>query len=449
MDAFPPPSDTLSALEAIADATLLFDNHAHPFHLPNPKTHLPRLRALLTEAAPPHPSSTLAFYRSLRDIYRLLAAESPPSSSSSTRDTSSIGYPNEAPPQVAHPHAPDTQSETETIVEETRARIGVWPLAERCFSAAGIAAVLLDDGLHVPRGVRAVSLEEVTTRLNIPVAKRVLRIEKEAELALADVIRENEYQAWSRAPREPPSHTGTEKRPRNAMRARQFRAALTARLCPLPEGVVALKSIAAYRGGLDLDLEGGDEELEEALAGVRGERIEDRVIVACVVRMGLEVARQYKVPLQIHCGFGDTDLDLGRANPVLLKSVVERYPDVDIVLLHAAWPYTREAAHMAAVHPGVYLDLGLAIPLLSVRGMFRAVDAALEIAPVAKLLYSSDAHSAPDVFYLAARWGRRVIAAAVAAAVTSGDLDLSEAKSAIRMILAENAVRLYRLPVTV
>lgn len=369
-----------------------------------------------------------------------------------------------APHQPHREHGLDAQGDAEQAVEEARARMGLWALAERCFGAAGIAAVLLDDGLRIPPGARRVSLTEVMTRLNVPVAKRVLRLETEAEFVLENVIRTNNQGAWSRTPRSPPGHHGTEKRPRTTLRARQFRNALRAKLDPLPANVVAFKSIAAYRSGLGVRLDWTDEDLEDALAhmplsGFISEpqgsddwpaiRVENEVIIDCIVRAGLDAARQHGIPIQFHCGFGDPDVDLPQANPVHLRPVFQQYPDVNIVLLHASWPHTRDAAYLASVYQGVYLDLGLAIPLLSVRGMFRAIDEALEIAPITKLLYSSDAHSAPDVFYLAARWGRRVIAAAIAAAVVSGDLGQAEAKAAIRKILAENAIRLYKLPVSV
>lgn len=480
-------ADMLSALEAAADATLLVDNHAHPFHLPDPDSTLfalPRLVQLISEAPPLQPTpddplsihpvnharASLAFCRAVRDMHRLVVSDPSrnESVSSSLRDGNVDEAEDASNGSATHPspreHGLDAQGDAERVVEDVRSRMGVWPLAERCFGAAGIAAVLLDDGLRVPPGARPVPLADITARLNVPVAKRVLRLETEAEFVLEEVVARNEHDAWTRAPRSPLGHDGTEKRPRTTLRARQFRNAIRAKLDPLPADVVAFKSIAAYRSGLGVRLDWSDEDLEDALASMSfsgvtagpsrtndGPRIrfEKAVIIDCVVRAGLDAARQHTIPVQFHCGFGDPDLDLLKANPLLLRSVFQQYPDVNIVLLHAAWPHTRAAAYLTSVYPAVYLDLGLAIPLLSVRGMFRAMDEALEIAPITKLLYSSDAHSAPDVFYLAARWGRRVVAAAIAAAVVSGDLGQAEAKAAIRKILAENAVRLYKLPVSV
>lgn len=323
-----------------------------------------------------------------------------------------------------------------------RSEMGPWNLAKRCFQAAGIAVVLIDDGLTCPPGRVPVNLEDFPKRLSVPVAKRVLRVETEAETLLQHLVSENRQNLWKR-PRASPG-----KRPRTTLRAEMFRREMIGRLKPLPKDVVSFKSIAAYRSGLGISLHWTDDDLEEALEiSAQDARLTNRVIVDCTVRIALDVAREMQVPIQFHCGFGDADLDLNKANPVLLRQVFLRYPDVDLVLLHGAWPYTRQAAYLSSVYPRVHLDIGLAIPLLSASGMFNLVSEALEVAPVTKLLYSSDAHSAPDVFYLAAKWGRRVVAAVFAQSVANGDLTLHEAKAAIRKILAENAIKLYRLPV--
>ena len=402
---------------------------------------MPKLAQVLSEATPPSSPSnlstpltargTLAFCRSLRDLYALVVTDSPEPDDDS--------------------HGLDAPERVEDTVERVRAQMGPWNLAKRCFGAAGIAAVLIDDGISCPVGGLPVDLTDFPTRLNVQVAKRVLRLETEAEIVLSHIVARNDSHMWRR------KRTSPDKRPRTTLRAQMFRAELLRRLDPLPNNVVAFKSVAAYRSGLGINLDWTDDDLEDALsamsfpAPVRGRayriRLENCVIIDCVVRAGLEVAQQHNIPIQFHCGFGDTDLDLLKANPVLLRPVFERYPGVSVVLLHAAWPYTRSAAYLTSVYSKVYLDLGLSIPLLSVRGMFRAVDEALEIAPVTKLLYSSDAHSVPDAFYLAARWGRRVLAAVIAAAVASGDLGQAEAKAAIRKILAENAIKLYKLRV--
>src|SRR5204863_3926217 len=103
------------------------------------------------------------------------------------------------------------------------------------------------------------------------------------------------------------------------------------------DGFVALKTIAAYRGGLD--------------------RVGDAVVAA------LEANEDSgsPLPLQVHAGFGDSDLHLQRADPSYLKPLVERFAATPFVLLHC-YPFVREAGWLAHVYPNVWLDLSLTIP---------------------------------------------------------------------------------------
>jgi hypothetical protein len=178
-------------------------------------------------------------------------------------------------------------------------------------------------------------------------------------------------------------------------------------------GFVALKTIAAYRGGLD--------------------RVGDFVVAA------LEANEETGAPLpvQVHCGFGDSDLHLARSDPSHLKPLIERFRETPFVLLHC-YPFVREAGWLAHVYGNVWFDLSLTIP--HVARPAEAVREALELAPVSKLLYASDAARTPELYYLAAKWWREALAEVLVEA-----LPASEAEDAGRLVLRENALRLYGL----
>ncbi|KAM0942445.1 hypothetical protein DsansV1_C15g0138351 [Dioscorea sansibarensis] len=91
--------------------------------------------------------------------------------------------------------------------------------------------------------------------------------------------------------------------------------------------------------------------------------------------------------MQIHTGFGDTDLDLRLCNPLHLRGVLEdkRFAKCRIVLLHASYPFSKEASYLASVYPQVYLDFGLTVPKLSTQGMVSSVKELLELAPIKKV----------------------------------------------------------------
>ncbi|MFL6017210.1 MAG: amidohydrolase family protein [Gaiellaceae bacterium] len=179
-------------------------------------------------------------------------------------------------------------------------------------------------------------------------------------------------------------------------------------------GFIALKTIAAYRGGLD--------------------RVADEVVAA----LEANEATGDPLPVQVHCGFGDADLHLWRADPSYLKPLIERFSETPFVLLHC-YPYVREAGWLAHVYGNVWFDLSLTIP--HVARPAEHVREALELAPVSKLLYASDAARTPELYFLAAKWWREALAEVLAEA-----LPPDEAEAAGRAILRDNALALYRLP---
>jgi hypothetical protein len=177
-------------------------------------------------------------------------------------------------------------------------------------------------------------------------------------------------------------------------------------------GFVGLKTIAAYRTGLELD------------------RIRDFVVAA----LEENEATGAPLPVQIHCGFGDSDLYLPRADPGHLKPVIERFRDTTFVLLHC-YPFVREAGWLAHVYGNVFFDLSLTIP--HVARPSELLRQALELAPVSKLLYASDAARTPELYYLAAKWWREALADVLP------ELLGADAEWAARRVLRENALEVY------
>jgi hypothetical protein len=178
-------------------------------------------------------------------------------------------------------------------------------------------------------------------------------------------------------------------------------------------GFVALKTISAYRTGLEL------------------EQIHQFVVAA----LEANEATGKPLPLQVHCGFGDWDLYLARADPSHLKPLVERFRETAFVLLHC-YPFVREAGWLAHVYGNVFFDLSLTIPHVSRPA--EALREALELAPFSKLLYASDAARTPELYYLASKWWREALAQMLPELY-------AEPAEAAGAILRENALALYDL----
>jgi predicted TIM-barrel fold metal-dependent hydrolase len=363
----------------------IVDHHAH--NLLRPDVSFPYISAF-TEAYDPEvvahqAAETLCFRRSVREIGELLGCA----------------------PEVG-------------AIEAARARIGYEEVARRCFAAGGFAALLLDDGLLPDK------IMPTAWHARFAPVRRLLRVEYLAERLIAEAV------SWEHF-------------------AEGFRYALR----DLAADVAGYKSIVAYRTGLALDppddgaAAASFAELRQQARPGERPRLAAKPLNDWVVWTTLREAARSGTPVQLHTGFGDPDLDLRLANPLHLRPVLEdaSIRGAPIVLLHAGYPFTREAGYLAAVYPNVYLDLGLAIPLLSVVGMAAVVRAGFELTPLTKLLVSTDAHLVPELFYLGARWGRRALGTELERAVSDGDLIAAEAERAGAMILRDNAAKLYGL----
>jgi predicted TIM-barrel fold metal-dependent hydrolase len=218
------------------------------------------------------------------------------------------------------------------------------------------------------------------------------------------------------------------------------------------QGYVALKSIAAYRTGLNV----GEWPTEDAVASLRefrraaGEgptRLVHKPLLDTLLHVAFAEAARQEVPLQFHVGYGDADTDLLLGNPLHLRAVLERpeYRGMPVVLLHECYPYTREGGYLAAIYENVYLDLSYGIPLLGYGEMLSFTREALGVAPISKLLYSSDGIGVPELHWMSAIDGRHVLGQALEELVAHGELSISEAEAAGEDVLRNNAVRLYRL----
>jgi len=217
-------------------------------------------------------------------------------------------------------------------------------------------------------------------------------------------------------------------------------------------GHVALKSIAAYRTGLDIrewpreDAEASFREYRRStLKGYT--RLVHKPLLDTLLHVAFAQAARQEVPVQFHVGYGDADTDLLLGNPLLLRAVLEapEYRPMPVVLLHECYPYTRQGGYLAAIYENVYLDLSYGIPLLGYGEMLAFTRQALGVAPISKLMYSSDGIGVPELHWMSAIDGRRVIGEALGEMVAQGELDLHEAEAVGESVLRGNAARLYGL----
>ncbi len=234
----------------------------------------------------------------------------------------------------------------------------------------------------------------------------------------------------------------------SGMAGRDYAEGFRARLAEAAADAVGVKTIIAYRSGFDIDLSRPDDAaVREAAsrwiggAGAAEPRLDDPVLL----RFGLHAAVDLGLPIQVHTGFGDRDLDLDKVNPLLLLDFLRtpQVASVPVMLLHC-YPYHREAGYLAQAFHNVYFDVGLGVNFLGARSVDLVAES-FELAPFAKQLYSSDAWGLPELHYLGAVLWRRAIATALGGWVQAGDWSGGDACRVAAMVARDNARRVYGL----
>ena len=349
-----------------------------------------------------------------RDRFEDLATESswPPPAGTTQMDTP-LGL------MIRRWCAPLLDLEPYTPVEDYLARriaLGAVDVNRRFLRAAGLERLLLDTGY---RSADILGPAEMSAAAGVP-AHEVVRLEAVAE---ANLAAGGEAKAYPRAYEE--------------------RLALAAR------DAVGLKTIIAYRGGFDFDHRPPSEASVVAAAGRAlrrpTERLVDRTLLRHSLWAGIRLARERGIPIQVHVGYGDSDLTLHLTNPSLLTPLIRSTAGtgVNLVLLHC-YPYHREAAYLAAVYPHVYLDVGLAINYTGPSSS-AIIGETMELAPFSKVLYSSDAFGLAELFYLGALLFRRGLAATLDSWIGSDNCSAEEAERIAGLVATGNAMRIYPL----
>ena len=302
-----------------------------------------------------------------------------------------------------------------------RAALGHAEVSRRFLRAAGLAALCVDTGFEPEPLLSPPELAEVA---GAP-AYEIVRLERVAESVAAAGTSASGF-------------------------AGAFREALAGRA----RDAAGLKSVAAYRAGLDLPA-ARPTETEVAAAAERWlgpsgspggtpPRLADPVLHSFLIWCGADLG----LPIQFHAGYGDRDVDLERGNPLLLTPLLRAIEPTGapVMLLHN-YPYHREAGYLAQVFPHVYVDAGLATHNLGHRAAALIAET-LELVPFGKFLYSSDGFGLPELHYLGAMLFRRGLSDFLRTGLDDGAWTSADAERIARQAGHENARRVYRRPGT-
>ncbi|KMZ72475.1 hypothetical protein ZOSMA_163G00200 [Zostera marina] len=292
----------------------------------------------------------------------------------------------------------------------------------KCFDASKLSAIFIDDGFVLDK-----MLDWKEHLLFVPQVGRILRIEFLALKILNQDLQQSSKQTLE-----------------------EFTDLFLTQLRSTAKDVVCLKSIVAYLSGLEVNThvtkKAAEKGLQEELqGGIPLQIIFNKNLIDYIFTLSLGVAKELNLPMQIHTGLGQKLLDLTKANPLLLRGVLEdsRFSENRFVLLHASYPFSREASYLSSVYPQVYLDFGSVDSKLSIHGMKSAIKQLFELGPLNKIMYSSDGFAFPESYYFASKNARDVIYSVLSDACDDGDLTISEAIEAVPAIFRQNALNFY------
>lgn len=213
--------------------------------------------------------------------------------------------------------------------------------------------------------------------------------------------------------------------------------------------VVGFKTVVAYRIGLDVpevaptpeDVRRAAGEWLATFESSGDARIEHPVLLAHLIWEAVRIGK----PLQFHVGFGDSDVELFRADPSRLTRFLDatRTSGTKMMLLHC-YPFVRESAALAHIFPHVYCDVGEVTHYLGPSAR-AAIRQSYEIAPFHKVLYSSDAYGLSEHYAVSAAAWRRETAALVDEWLADDWLSIADAERIVQDVAENTARRVYGL----
>ncbi|HWB67830.1 MAG TPA: amidohydrolase family protein [Mycobacteriales bacterium] len=210
-------------------------------------------------------------------------------------------------------------------------------------------------------------------------------------------------------------------------------------------GCVGFKTILAYRTGLAVDPEVDLAAAQRSLDSDLPVRRRAKPLRDLVLRGAFARAADLNLPFQVHTGFGDSELRLAEADPLLLEDLL-RTPEgaaATVVLIHGSFPWHASAAYLAATKPNVWVELSLS-NLFAPVGVADRLLGILDLAPTGRVLLGSDGHGAPETHW----FGCSVLADAwrdVAGRLLDAGADAGWVTATRDAIFENNAREVYQL----
>ena len=214
------------------------------------------------------------------------------------------------------------------------------------------------------------------------------------------------------------------------------------------DGFIGVKAHLAERVGFHARPVSSDEAEKAFAAAQAGDSDANKTIYVAIFTETLLQCQDLKIPVHVHTGFtgGLWKGPISNADPFLLAPFLKenRFLQTRVILLHAGYPWTKQAGQLAHTFPHVWVDMGQMTPWASLR-LVECYRDVMAWAPLSKLVIGSGGHGTPEIAWLAGKTAKIALSEVLEDAVRLELITEDQAKKSGRMILHDNAARLYNL----
>jgi len=202
---------------------------------------------------------------------------------------------------------------------------------------------------------------------------------------------------------------------------------------------VALKNALAY--DRDISFDEPNAQLARAAWGkVSPSPAERKAFGDFVVDHLCALAGKHDVPVQMHLG---TAIIRG-SHPLNAASLIERHPRTRFLLMHLAYPWSRDLLGMAFVYRNIWLDLTWSL-ILSPSHFKLALHEAIEILPEESRMMIGGDNWHVEETYGTMKLARQLLGEVLDEKLQSNYFRAADAERLARKILRENALRFFAL----
>ena len=159
----------------------------------------------------------------------------------------------------------------------------------------------------------------------------------------------------------------------------------------------------------------------------------------------LKTADENNFVIQIHTGLQEgMRNNLENSNPMLLKNLFVKYPNLSFDIFHMGYPYERELMVLAKTHANVFIDLCWA-HIISPYAAKNAFYEMLDVLPYTKILGFGGDYVFFDGVAGHLTMAKQDICAVLAAKIDNGECDVDLAEKILQSVMHDNAKRIFKL----